>query len=154
MSWGDFVKTIGKLGKKVLGGAAKLGKKVAGKVAHIGGKVSDVAGGVVNFVDKVPILGDVLAPITRNIKKVLGVVDSATSLANKTTSGIERAEMAVANRDIGALKDIAKGGVKGMKDARRLSVGFGTGVRDSVMGAKGVAKNVRGRASQARQALN
>ena len=41
-----------------------------------------------------------------------------------------------------------------MKDARRLSVGFGTGVRDSVMGAKGVAKNVRGRASQARQSLN
>ena len=134
MSWGDFVKTIGKLGKKVAGNVARLGKKVAGKVAQIGGKVSDVAGGVVNFVDKVPILGDVLA--------------------NKTTSGIEKAEMAVANRDIGALKDIAKGGVKGMKDARRLSVGFGTGVRDSVMGAKGVAKNVRGRASQARQSLN
>ena len=54
MGWGDFVKVIAKLGKKVLGKASRLGKKVAGKVAHIGGKVTDVVGSAVNIIDKIP----------------------------------------------------------------------------------------------------
>lgn len=150
------------IGKKVSSGAtnlARLGKKNLGKVVNLGTKVSSVLGKGLNIVDKIPIVGSVLAPVTRPLTKILGAVDQATALAQQGQAGIEKAENLVGALKqgdlsaVGGLKDLAKGGVQGMRDAKRVSVGFGTGVRDSVMGAKAVGSNVRGSVKSARRAL-
>lgn len=156
------------LGQKVKDGAqglARIGKKVLGKAENLGKKIAKGLGTGLNFVDKVPVLGDVLAPVTRPLRKVLGVVEKGTELAGRGRAGIEKAEQVVsAGRDAlksgdlsgvisagKSLRDIGKGGVSGLKEAKRMGVGFGTGTRDAVIGAKGVGKNV---ASAGRRAVS
>jgi hypothetical protein len=153
----NLFKWIGQKVKDGAQGLARIGKKVLGGAERLGRKVSKGLGAGLNLVDKVPVLGDVLAPVTRPLRKVLGVIDRGTELAGKGRAGIEKAEnivstgkQALMSGDLSgvvsagrSLRDLGKGGVSGLKEARRMGVGFGTGVRDATLGAKGVGKSAR-----------
>jgi len=151
----NLFKWIGKKVKDGAQGLARLGKKVLGGAERLGKKVSKGLGSGLNFIDKIPVLGDVLAPVTRPLTKVLGVIDRGTELAGRGRAGIEKAEdlvgagkQALKSGDLSGLvsagkglRDLGRGGVQGVKEAKRMSVGFGTGLRDATLGAKGVGKS-------------
>ena len=153
----NLFKWIGKKASSGVGALARLGKKNLGKIANIGHKVTQVLGTGLNIVDKVPILGSILAPVTRPLTRVLGAVEKGTELAERGKSGIEKAESLVQSAKDAAksgnisgvidagkgLRDVGRGGVSGMREAKRTSVGFGTGVRDSVMGVKGLGRSTK-----------
>ena len=153
----NLFKWIGKKASSGVSNLARLGKKNLGKIANIGAKVTQVLGTGLNIIDQIPILGSVLAPVTRPLTKVLGAIKSGTALAERGKAGIEKAETIVAggkqalkSGDLAGvisagkgLKGVAQGGIGGMREARRTSAGFGTGVRDSVMGVKGLGRSMK-----------
>lgn len=153
----NFFKFIGKKVSQGAGSLAKLGKKNLGNIARIGNKVTQVLGTGLNIIDQIPIIGGVLAPVTRPLTKILGAVQAGTALAERGKAGIEKAETLVASGksalksgDLAGvmnagkgLRGVAQGGVGGMREARRTSAGFGTGVRDSVMGVKGLGRSMK-----------
>tara|TARA_R110001592_G_scaffold78043_2_gene234468 strand:+ start:12393 stop:12902 length:510 start_codon:yes stop_codon:yes gene_type:complete len=152
----NLFKFIGQKVKDGAQGLARLGKKVLGKAEHLGKKIAKGLGTGLNFVEKIPGLGAFLAPITKPLTRVLGVVEKGTELAGRGRAGIEKAEglvrsgkEALKSGDFGGvmtagrgLREIGRGGVSGVKEARRMGVGFGTGTRDAVIGAKGVGKSL------------
>lgn len=130
--FGDFFKTIGRLGKKIGGSAARIGKKTLGAIERLGNKVLPIAEKVLQVAGGIPVLSQVVEPL----KKGVAIAKRGSEMASKGRKGIEDAENlvergrdAVRNRDLGALKSIAGEG-------KRMGVGFGSGVRDSVMGVK------------------
>ena len=129
---GDFFKTVARLGKKVVGDVARLGKKGLGAVERIGNKTLPIAEKVLQVLGGIPVLSQVVEPL----RKGVAIARRGTDMASKGRQGIQDAENlvergrdAVRNRDLGALKTIAGEG-------KRMGVGFGSGVRDSVVGVK------------------
>lgn len=84
-----------RLGKKIAGGvsnAGRLGKKVLGEVSRVGHKIASQGGEVVSAVERIPMIGTAVAPITGVARSGLGMIENVASGADKGLSMINRAE--------------------------------------------------------------
>lgn len=84
-----------RLGHKIAGGvqsAARLGKKVLGAVNRVGNKIASTGEKIVSGVERVPVLGQVLSPITGVVRSGIGLVKNVSELAGRGKDMIEDAE--------------------------------------------------------------
>ena len=68
-----------RLGKKVASGIhsiARVGKKITGEVARVGHKIADVGKHAVSIVERTPIIGTTLAPVTGVARSALGMIEN------------------------------------------------------------------------------
>ena len=75
-----------RMGSKISSGihsAARLGKKVLGNVHRIGNKIASHAEKVVNVVDRIPLVGQVLAPVSGVVRSGIGLVRDVADAAGK-----------------------------------------------------------------------
>ena len=84
-----------RLGNKIASGihsAARIGKKALGSVSRVGHKIANGAEKVVNVVDKIPLVGRVLSPITGVARTGIGLVRDVATVAGKGKELIEEGE--------------------------------------------------------------
>ncbi len=107
-----------RLGKKIAGGvqsASRLGKKVLGSVSRVGHKIASTGEKIVSGVERVPVVGQVLSPITGVVRSGIGLVKNVSDLADTGKGMIEDAEDIVRR----GAKAIQTGDVAGASDVLR-----------------------------------
>lgn len=107
-----------RLGRKISSGlqsASRIGKKVLGSVNRVGNKIANTAEKIVSGVERVPVLGSVLAPATGVVRSGIGLVRNVASLAGTGKEMIEDAEDIVRRGS----KAIQTGDVAGASDVLR-----------------------------------
>jgi len=84
-----------RLGRKISGGiasATRLGKKALGSVNRIGNKIASQGEKIVGGIERIPVLGSVLAPATGVVRSGIGLVKNVSELAGSGKEMIEDAE--------------------------------------------------------------
>lgn len=109
-----------RLGSRISSGihsAARVGKKALGAVHRVGNTIAHSAEKAVNVVDRIPVIGQIAAPISGVVRSGIGLVkdvaDAAGTGAELLDEGdklLTAGEKAVKGRDMGALKDVVKQG--------------------------------------------
>tara|TARA_R100000278_G_scaffold5642_2_gene8520 strand:- start:5283 stop:5699 length:417 start_codon:yes stop_codon:yes gene_type:complete len=87
-----------RLGSKIASGihsAARLGKKALGSVSRVGHKIASGAEKVVNVVDRIPIVGRALAPVSGVVRTGIGLVRDVANVAGKGKELIEEGDQIV-----------------------------------------------------------
>ena len=107
-----------RLGSKISGGiqsASRIGKKALGTVARVGHKIATQGTNIVSGVERIPIVGQVLAPVTGVVRSGIGLVKNVADLAGAGKEMIEDAEDIVRRGS----KAIQTGDVAGASDVLR-----------------------------------
>ena len=117
-----------RLGKKISGGlesAGRLGKKVLGAVSRVGHKISHVGGDIVGGIERVPVLGQALAPVTGVARSALGMIENVASGADKGLKALNTGERlvregthAIRTGDVQQAQSVLREGMEGAKQAR------------------------------------
>ena len=118
-----------RLGSRISSGlksAARVGKKTLGAVSRVGNTIAHTAEKAVNIVDRIPIVGQVLAPVSGVVRSGIGLVKDVVSAADAGRSLIEGGEGILKSGDVskvgGLVKDakskLEKGTIR--KDAKNL----------------------------------
>jgi hypothetical protein len=84
-----------RLGSKISHGleaGARLGKKVLGTVNRVGNKIATQGAKIVSGVERIPIIGQALAPITGVARSGLGLIKNVSDMAGRGVDMIEDAE--------------------------------------------------------------
>jgi hypothetical protein len=84
-----------RLGSKISHGleaGARLGKKVLGSVNRIGNKIADTGSRIVSGVERIPIIGQALAPVTGVVRSGIGLIKNVSDMAGRGVDMIEDAE--------------------------------------------------------------
>jgi hypothetical protein len=84
-----------RLGHKIAGGvqsATRLGKKVLGAVNRVGNKIASTGEKIVSGVERIPVLGSILAPATGVVRSGIGLVKNVSELAGRGKEMLEDAE--------------------------------------------------------------
>jgi hypothetical protein len=107
-----------RLGSKIASGvqsASRLGKKALGTVSRVGHKIASTGEKIVAGVERVPVMGQVLAPITGVVRSGIGLVKNVSDLADSGKGMIEDAEDIVRR----GAKAIQTGDIAGASDTLR-----------------------------------
>tara|TARA_R110002094_G_scaffold11517_2_gene21378 strand:- start:1 stop:393 length:393 start_codon:yes stop_codon:yes gene_type:complete len=75
-----------RIGSKISSGlhsAARIGKKTLGTVNRVGNKIAHQAEKVLNVVDRIPLVGQVLAPVSGVVRSGIGLVRDVADAAGK-----------------------------------------------------------------------
>ena len=127
-----------KLGLKLsdgFAGAARLGKKVLGETARIGHKISSDGGRLLSAVERVPVIGQALAPATAVGRSAIGLVQNVADVAGAGERLLGAGEAvirggasAIRTRDVeGAIdairrgRDIKSGAMNDLERARKVA---------------------------------
>lgn len=73
-----------------------IGERIAGGIRHVGQKISEIGHKAVNFVEGLPVIGNMARPFTSIARAGLGVVDGVSNVAgavqnwakNPSTEGV------------------------------------------------------------------
>jgi len=125
-----------RVGKRISGGlhsGARLGRKVLGTVHRVGKTLTEGAEKVVNTVERIPVLGQAIAPVTGVVRSGIGLVKDVTAGAKAGIDLIDKGE-AMLTAGEGALKSKLE---KGEMDARKA-------VADSKENVKVAGRMIRG----------
>ena len=123
--FGNLVKGV----KATAGGIYRLGKKITSNVSRHGKKLVNAGKGALDFIEKTPVVGDILRPATAVGRGVLGVAESAVNTVERADKMLDAgAEIAGkveklaqgADQVVGAgRKFVQTGNVAHAKDALR-----------------------------------
>lgn len=138
-----------RLGDKLsvgLGNATRIGKKILGETARIGHKINSEGGKALSVVERVPILGNALAPATGVIRSGLGLVQNVADLAGAGEKILTGGE-SVIRSGVSAIKT---GDVVGAMDTLRRGKDLQQSSRSNLERARKVATDsvALGRSSQ------
>ena len=121
-----------RLGNKVSSGlhsAARLGKKVLGSVSSVGNRIADSTERVLNTVNRVPILGQVVAPITGVVRSGVGLVRDVADASKQAQGLIQSGEDLLQGK--GSLKDVVASGKSQLERARNIKRDASSVVQDA-----------------------
>ena len=138
-----------KLGQKLsdgFAGVARLGKKVLGETARIGHKISSEGGKILSAVERVPVIGQALAPATGVGRSAIGLVQNVADIAETGEKLLGAGEAVVR----GGASAIRTGDVEGAIDAIRRGRDIKSGAKSDLERARKVATDAvaLGRSSQ------
>ena len=103
-----FFSRLGNRIKSGLHSAARIGKKVLGGVSRVGNTIADTAEKVVNVVDRVPVLGQVVAPVSGVVRSGIGLVRDVADASSSAKSLIEEGEAVLDSGDISKVGGLVK----------------------------------------------
>ena len=110
-----------RLGSKIKSGlhtAARLGKKALGSVSKVGNRIADSTEKVLNTVNRVPILGQVVAPISGVVRSGVGLVRDVADASKQAQGLIQSGEDLLEGK--GSLKDVVASGKSQLERARNI----------------------------------
>jgi hypothetical protein len=84
-----------RLGNKIASGvksATRIGKKALGTIHRVGNKIATQGEKIVSGVERIPVLGSVLAPATGVVRSGIGLVKNVSELAGRGEDMIDTAE--------------------------------------------------------------
>jgi hypothetical protein len=84
-----------RLGKRLSGGlhaGARLGKKILGQVHRVGKQISETGEKVLNTVDRIPVIGQMVSPISGVIRSGIGLVKDVSAGAKAGIDLIDKGE--------------------------------------------------------------
>ena len=87
-----------RIGNKIADGvhtAAKVGQKITGEVARVGHKIADVGKSAVSAVERIPVIGQVLAPVTGIARSAIGLVENISDGAETANSIMNKGDKLV-----------------------------------------------------------
>ncbi len=113
-----FFSRLGNRIKSGLHSAARVGKKVLGSVSRVGNRIADGAEKVVNVVERVPVLGQVAAPITGVVRSGIGLVRDVAGAAGTAKGLIEQGENVLEGK--GNVKDLVASGKSQLERAKNI----------------------------------
>ena len=126
-----------RIGNKITSGlhtAARLGKKALGSVSAVGNRIADTTEKVLNTVNRVPVLGQVVAPISGVVRSGIGLVRDVAD-ASKTAQGlIQSGEDVLEGK--GSIKDLVASGKSQLERAKNIKKDVGGLVQEAI-GIKG-----------------
>ena len=137
-----------RLGNKIADGlhsAAIVGKKITGNVSRVGHKIASVGKSVVGAVERIPVIGQALAPVTGIARSAIGLVEDVADAAGGasklmgTGSKLIRAGQSAVN----------KGNIAGAHEVLRSAgnLGIGGKAKQNIQKASeaiGAAKSLSG----------
>ena len=103
--------------KATAGGIYRMGKKVTSNVGRVGRKLVNAGKGAVDFVEKTPVLGDILRPATAAARGALGVAESGVAAVERADQYLEKGAR-LAGKAEQALGGLARGADKTIGSAR------------------------------------
>lgn len=110
-----------RLGSRISSGihsAARIGKKTLGNVARVGNRISASAEKVVNAVERIPILGQMAAPVTGVVRSGIGLVKDVSQAAQSGKELIEEGEAVLSGS--GNVKDLVASGKSKLERAKNI----------------------------------
>tara|TARA_R110000824_G_scaffold164016_1_gene340008 strand:- start:649 stop:1155 length:507 start_codon:yes stop_codon:yes gene_type:complete len=117
-----------RLGKKLSDGLAegtRIGKKVLGETSRIGNKISSEGGKTMSMIERIPVIGQALAPATAVGRTAIGLVQNVADLAGageamlSAGEGVVRAgAQAVQTGDVVSAMDALRRGKNLQTDAQ------------------------------------
>ena len=140
-----------RLGNKIADGlhsAAIVGKKITGNVSRVGHKIASVGKSVVGAVERIPVIGQALAPVTGIARSAIGLVEDvadAAGAASKlmgTGSKLIRAGQSAVNKgDVAAAHSVLRsaGGLGGKAKQNIQKASEAIGAAKSLSGFAGGA---------------
>ena len=75
-----------RLGNKLSNGlasASRLGRKALGTVNRVGSKIADSGSKIVSGVERIPIIGQTLSPLTGMVRSGIGLVQNVSDIAGR-----------------------------------------------------------------------
>jgi len=84
-----------RLGKRLSGGlhaGARMGRKVLGQVHRVGKQIAETGEKVLNTIDRVPILGQAISPISGVVRSGIGLVKDVSAGAKAGIDLIDKGE--------------------------------------------------------------
>ena len=84
-----------RLGKRISGGlhaGARLGKKVLGNVHRVGKQISETGEKVLNTIDRIPVIGQAVSPVSGVVRSGIGLVKDITAGAKKGMELLDEGE--------------------------------------------------------------
>ena len=103
-----FFSRIGNRIKSGLHSAARLGKKVLGNIHRVGNTLANSAEKVVNVVDRVPVLGQIVAPVSGVVRSGIGLVRDVADASASAKSLLEEGESVLDSGDISKVGGLVK----------------------------------------------
>ena len=123
---------IQRIGNKIANGlhsASTVGKKITGTIDRVGHKISAVGKNAVNMINRVPIVGSALAPVTGLVSSGLGIVENVADVAGSANKLIDRGDKLLRmGQDALNTKDTA-GAMRTMREAKNLGKSGGKQLR-------------------------
>jgi len=137
----SFVRRVGNKVASGVHSVASVGKKITGEVARVGHKIADVGKKAVSIVERVPVIGTTLAPVTGVARSALGLVENVADGASAATNILDKGDKLVsrgnemlqgkAKADLGGLvksasniasdtRDLGKSQMSNVRDAREM----------------------------------
>ena len=121
-----------RLGNKISSGlhsAARLGKKTLGSVSSLGNRIADSTEKVLNTVNRIPILGQVVAPISGVVRSGVGLVRDVADASKQAQGLIQSGEDVLAGK--GSVKDLVASGKSQLERARNIKKDAGSIIQDA-----------------------
>ncbi len=110
-----------RLGGRISSGlksAARVGKKALGSVSRVGNTIAHGAEKVVNVVDRIPVVGQVLAPVSGVVRSGIGLVKDVAQAAQAGKELIEDGEKLLSGG--GDVKELIKKGKTQLEKAKEI----------------------------------
>ena len=103
-----FFSRLGNRIKSGLHSAARIGKKVLGNIHRVGNTIANSTEKVVNFVDRVPVLGQIAAPVSAVVRSGIGLVRDVADASGSAKSLLEEGESVLESGDISKVGGLVK----------------------------------------------
>ena len=111
-----------RLGSRISSGlhsASRIGKKVLGNVNRVGNTIAHHAEKVVNVVDRIPVVGQVLSPVSGVVRSGIGLVKDVAEVAGKGKELIEEGEKLLESGDVVGAGKLVKSKLEKGSDIRQ-----------------------------------
>lgn len=138
MGFFSFVKRVG---NKIAGGVhevARVGKKVTGTISNIGHKIAHHGKNILDVVDRIPVIGTTLSPVTGVARGALGIVsnvaDAAGVAENLLTRGdnlVQTGNRMLQGKEKADVSGLVKSATSIGTDTRNLGKSLGGDVRQA-----------------------
>tara|TARA_R110000787_G_scaffold277680_4_gene387152 strand:+ start:5941 stop:6357 length:417 start_codon:yes stop_codon:yes gene_type:complete len=137
---GFFSRIGNKVADSLIKGA-RVGAKVLGQGARIGNKIADVGSKIVSGVERIPILGQVLAPATGVARSGLAMVKNAADVAGRGSRMLtEAGDIVRQGREV-----VRSGDIQQAQQVLRRSGDLGRDVKGNLQRASKITKEQFGK---------
>lgn len=104
---GFFSRLGGKLSSGVRS-AARLGNKVLSSVSRVGNTIAHGAEKALNVVDRIPVVGQVLAPVSGVVRSGIGLVKDVVSASDSARDLLKQGEAVLDSGDLSQVGGLVK----------------------------------------------
>ena len=135
-----------RIGNKIADGlhtAARVGKKITGNVSRVGHKIASSGKSVLGVIERIPVIGQALAPATGVARSAIGLVEDVADVAGVASNLLGTGEKLVR----AGQSAVKRGDVAGAHEVLRSAGGLGGKAKQNIQRASeaiGSAKSLAG----------